>query len=229
MESTDLVTTGTAPFHVPAAGKPCHTFYKIFGNLEGGAPPLIVLHGGPGSGHEYCLPFGRLWSLYKIPVVLYDQIGCGTSTHLREKADDRSFWQYDLFVTELENLLDHLSISGAGSAAFDVLGHSFGGIIATIFASRRPPGLRRLILVGAPASGPLFFEGLWQITKQLSIKTQESIEEAVRKRNFTNQSYLDAIEEFGRTFLCRANPWPPEELALDMKNHAEDPTVRHTL
>ena len=227
MGSEALVTTGLAPFAVPTVGQPCHTFYKIFGNLQSGVPPLIVLHGGPGSGHEYCLPFGRLWSLYNIPVVLYDQLGCAASTHLREKAGDQSFWTYDLFVTELDNLLSHLGIGG--SAAFDVLGHSFGGIIATVFASRRPLGLRKLILIGAPASGPLFFEGLWHITRQLSVKTQDAIREAVRKRDFTDQSYVDAVEEFGKTFLCRANPWPPEELARDIQNQAADATVRHTL
>lgn len=227
MGSDALVTTGLAPFAVPTAGQPCHTYYKIFGNLHSGVPPLIVLHGGPGSGHEYCLPFGRLWSLYNIPVVLYDQLGCAASTHLREKAGDQSFWTYDLFVTELENLLSH---SGIGdSAAFDILGHSFGGIIATVFAARRPRGLRKLILIGAPASGPLFFEGLWHITRQLSVKAQNAIRDAVRKRDFTDQSYVDAVEEFGKTFLCRANPWPPEELALDIQNQAADPTVRHTL
>lgn len=141
MASNDQVTTGTASFQVSTAGKACHTFYKIFGDLKNGATPLIALHGGPGSGHEYCLPFGRLWALYGIPVVLYDQLGCARSTHLQEKAGDVSFWNYDLFVAELNNLLDHLAIDH-----YDVLGHSFGGIISTVFASRRPPGLRKLIV-----------------------------------------------------------------------------------
>jgi len=68
-----------------------------------------------------------------------------------------------------------------------------------------------------------------QITKQMSTKTQDAIWKAVEKKNFTEQSYFDAVEEFARTFLCRANPWPPEELAMDIKNNVEDATVRNTL
>ncbi|KAJ2989797.1 hypothetical protein NUW58_g3287 [Xylaria curta] len=64
---------GGLPFEAPGAAKPAKTWYKIVGGLE--APPLILLHGGPGAGHEYMTPIIDIYEKYKIPVILYDQIG----------------------------------------------------------------------------------------------------------------------------------------------------------
>lgn len=52
----------------------------------------LSLPQGPGAGHEYLAPLADLWETYGIPTVLYDQIGCGRSTHFREKIYDNEFW-----------------------------------------------------------------------------------------------------------------------------------------
>ena len=82
---------GTDPFPSSLCRDACFTFYKVFGDLACGKPPVVVLHGGPGSGHDYCLPFANHWPQYSLPVILYDQIGCGASTHLQSKNGDASF------------------------------------------------------------------------------------------------------------------------------------------
>lgn len=117
---------GIIPFDIPGRRDiPCFTYYKIFGDLSSGAPTVVVLHGGPGAGHEYLLPFAQLWPRYGLPVVFYDQIGCGSSTHLPQTAGDREFWQEPLFFAELNNLLDCLHLrDGPG---FHLLGQSWGG------------------------------------------------------------------------------------------------------
>jgi pimeloyl-ACP methyl ester carboxylesterase len=56
-----------------------------------------------------------------IPVVLYDQLGCGLSTRYREKRLDTDFWTPDLFIAEFENLVDHLGISDN----YNILGQSW--------------------------------------------------------------------------------------------------------
>ena len=53
------------------------TWYRVAGELESGATPLLALHGGPGSTHHYFAPLEGLAK--ERPVVLYDQIGCGSS------------------------------------------------------------------------------------------------------------------------------------------------------
>ncbi|RYP75943.1 hypothetical protein DL769_003709 [Monosporascus sp. CRB-8-3] len=58
---------------------------------------------------------------YGISIVFYDQIGCGRSTQLCEKVSDEPFWTSDLFIVELDNLVDHLKLRYEG---FYLLGQS---------------------------------------------------------------------------------------------------------
>lgn len=218
---------GKVSFEVPERSILCETYYKVYGDLRSGIPPLVVLHGGPGSGHEYVEPFSKLLSSYDIPVILYDQIGCGKSTHLRDTMGDLSFWQPSLFVAELENLVTHLDISNG--PGFDVLGHSWGGTLAIAFAARQPAGLRRLVIANANASGQLLKQNIWKLSRNLSAEHQKAIDEAVRKEEFESPGYLAAMGDFMKMYLCRADPYPPPELAADNKNQSEDRTVRRTM
>ncbi|KAI6001063.1 proline-specific peptidase [Pisolithus orientalis] len=86
------IVEGEADFPVPSAGKPCKTWYKVYGDLKFGALPLVILHGGPGATHDYVENISQLAYLYGIPVVVYDQLGNGLSTHLPEKMGDTGFW-----------------------------------------------------------------------------------------------------------------------------------------
>jgi pimeloyl-ACP methyl ester carboxylesterase len=84
-------------------------------------------------------PFSLLAVDYGVPVILYDQLGCGKSSLLREKKGDKAFWTVDLFVAELRNLIDVLMPphdDEIGVIAFDLLGHSWGGQVAARFAAR---------------------------------------------------------------------------------------------
>ncbi|KAI2462785.1 hypothetical protein F4781DRAFT_172937 [Annulohypoxylon bovei var. microspora] len=99
MEMSSTVE-GIAEFKVSGLSEACHTWYKVVGDLKDSSKiPLIILHGGPGACHEYLLPLTDLSS--SIPLVFYDQIGNGRSTHLPDKAGDETFWSIDLFKNEL--------------------------------------------------------------------------------------------------------------------------------
>lgn len=155
------VSEGEFAWEVPNAGKPCKTWFKILGDLESThGPVLIALHGGPGAGHEYLVPLADLYKPYGIPTVLYDQIGCGRSTHLRERMGDAEFWSFELFIKELDTLIDHLDLRGRG---FFLLGQSWGGVLAASYAMHRPQGrtpagLRKLVIASGPSSIPLYGE-----------------------------------------------------------------------
>lgn len=58
---------------------------------------------------------------FSIPVIFYDQLGNGESTHLPDAPKD--FWKPELWVDELNNLLAHLGIADD----FDLIGNSWGG------------------------------------------------------------------------------------------------------
>ena len=54
MAAAVAFTEGFAQFKAPSTGGiACETYYKIAGSLTDGKRPLVILHGGPGSTHDY--------------------------------------------------------------------------------------------------------------------------------------------------------------------------------
>jgi pimeloyl-ACP methyl ester carboxylesterase len=100
---------------------------------------LLVIHGGPDWDHSYLRqPLARLSPGHR--VIWADLRGCGRST--RGLPDD----QYNpaAATRDLVRLLDALGIAQA-----DVLGFSYGGMIAVRLALTAPGRLRRLIVASA--------------------------------------------------------------------------------
>src|SRR5437870_5634671 len=87
---------------------------KIFVRVQGEGDPLIFLHGGPGSNHDYFVPFVQHLAK-KRKLVFYDQRGCGRSEQL-----DSSKYKINDFVEELRGLVEFLNFD-----APDFLGHSW--------------------------------------------------------------------------------------------------------
>ena len=83
----EATTEGTIPF-----GE-WKTWYRVTGDLSSGVTPLVVAHGGPGCTHDYVLSIAAL-SASGRPVIHYDQVGAGNSTHLRDKGAE--FWTVQL-------------------------------------------------------------------------------------------------------------------------------------
>ena len=65
---------------------------------------------------------------------------------------DASFWTVQLFLDELDNLLTYFKIQDD----YDLLGHSWGGMLAASHAIRDPSGLKRLAIMSSPPSMPLW-------------------------------------------------------------------------
>ena len=216
---------GFALHQVPNIETVCSTYFKIIGDSSTGSTPLVVLHGGPGVGHEYLLSFADLWLRYQIPVVFYDQIGCASSTHLPQTAGDHSFWQEELFIAELDNLIDHLELRNG----FHLLGHSWGGRLAAAYAARQPTGLRRLVLASGLASTELADMGRQLLLEQLPPEVHQALDEGERTGDFNSSAYLAARNVYNQTYFCRSDPFPPEELKPALKHMAEDTTVHNTM
>ena len=212
-------TTGTVDFVV--GDSTYQTWYKALGDLKSasGQRPLVLLHGGPGIPHHGLLGHAALYKLYGIPIIWYDQLGCGASTHLPDAP--ASFWTPELFMDELENLIAKLGIADD----FDILGHSWGGMLAAQWAAtRHPPGLQRVVLVCAPASMKLWEEAAAGLLKQMPDDVQGPIGKAEKEGNFEDPAYLAALRKFYAQTVCRCNPWPVQ-LRLGHAELKKDPTV----
>jgi L-proline amide hydrolase len=79
-----------------------NTWYRVVGDLKSGKTPVMVLHGGPGAAHNYCIPIAELIAQTGRACVLYDQIGCGNSTHLPDA--DKDFLE---LLTNIQLLANH--------------------------------------------------------------------------------------------------------------------------
>ncbi|KAI0667417.1 proline-specific peptidase, partial [Trametes maxima] len=218
---------GEAEFRAPGSGQLLKTWYKVFGDLSARSPsrrPLVVLHGGPGVTHNYLLPIAALAEKYSVPVVFYDQIGNGKSTHLPDKMGDGSFWTEDLFLAQLNGLLEHLGIQDD----FDLLGHSWGGMLIARYATSHPPGLKHLVLADTPASMHLWVAAANVLRSRLPPDVQAVLDKHEADGTTDSKEYHDAVNVFYGRHLCRLNPMP-EVLAESFAAIEKDPTVYMTM
>jgi len=196
----------------------------LFGDLKSGRRPLVFLHGGPGIPSFYLDVFSDLTAEHGIPLIIYDQLGCGNSTRLRDK--DGSFWAEKLFMDELENLLNHLGIADD----FDLGGHSWGGMLGSRFAGcRQPKGLKHLILANSLARMEDWTLSNLTLLKELPQEVQDVINHCELDANGDTNSkeYHEALGIFFDRFICRISPHPPT-IAESEKALEEDNTVlRH--
>ncbi|KAK7045122.1 proline iminopeptidase [Favolaschia claudopus] len=217
MSSTpSKVVEGEVEFIVPAAGKPCKTWYKIIGDLNDNATstrcPLVALHGGPGVNHAYLLSLSDLIAAHSIPLILYDQLGNGNSTHLPEKMGDTEFW------TE-----QHLRVE-----EYDLLGHSWGGMLGARHAATQPAGLKHLIIVSSPASMDLWVEAQNILRAKLPQDVQDKLDTNEKDGTTESEEYQSAVAVFYARHLCTLDPMPePVQEALGWI--AKDSTVYLTM
>ncbi|MGP4043067.1 proline iminopeptidase-family hydrolase [Streptomyces sp. 2A115] len=195
------------------------TWYRMTG--EPGRTPLVVLHGGPGAGHDYTLRIANIAQQGR-PVVHYDQLGIGLSTHLPGNGAD--FWTVQLFLDELDNLLKALGIADA----YHILGQSWGGMLAAEHAVRRPAGLRGLVIANSPASMELWLSGAAELRSALPPEVQRTLLAHEAAGTTDHPEYLAAEQVYNERHVCRVVP-TPSEVQATWDNIAADPTVYHTM
>lgn len=107
--------------------------YKIYGSGK----PILIINGGPGMN---CEGFGYVAdeiSKLGYQTIIYDQRGTGKSSV--NNIDSKNI-SMDLMVQDMENLRKHLKIK-----SWTILGHSFGGIMASYYATKHPETIEKLI------------------------------------------------------------------------------------
>lgn len=113
------------------------TWYRDVGPED--SVPLLCLHGGPGSTHNYFEPLEELGRR----VVLYDQLGCGKS----DRPDDPDLWTLELFLDELGTVREALDLDRA-----HLLGTSWGAMLALEYVLGKPEGFVSLTLNAPPTA-----------------------------------------------------------------------------
>jgi proline iminopeptidase len=126
-----------------------HVWTKRFGNNP--TAKLLLLHGGPGATHEYFEACDSYLPAANIEYYYYDQLGSTNS----DQPDEPALWQVDRFVDEVEQVRIALGLDGRN---FFLLGHSWGGILATEYALRHQEHLKGLVISNMMMSIPAYNE-----------------------------------------------------------------------
>lgn len=214
-------TTGFIDFSVD--GEVHKTWYRVVGDLHAGPRPLVILHGGPGTPNPYLEPHVELYTTHGIPLVFYDQIGSGKSSRLPDKP--KSFWTVEHFMDELDNVLRTLGITGA----FDLYGHSWGGMLAADYvATRQPKNLARLVIAGSTASMELWAASTNKLLGRYPAEFREMLRKHEREGTTDDQEYQDGMQTFYQKQICTLKPWP-QPLVEAFDTMAEDMTVYQTM
>jgi len=213
---TDLtVTEGVIPF------REYETWYRVTGDLSSDLTPLVVLHGGPGCSHDYLLSLTEIARGGR-PVIHYDQLGGGRSTHLPEKGPD--FWTVELFLSELDNLLEFFGIADR----YYLLGQSWGGMLGAEHAIRRPRGLRALIISNSPASMALWASEAKALRSEMPEEIEAALDRHEADGTTNDPEYLAATQAYYDLHVCRVVPNPPE-VVRTFEIMSEDSTVYNTM
>jgi proline iminopeptidase len=138
-------------------------YTKTFGNIKD--KPIIFLHGGPGYN---CVNFEATTALQLADngffVIVYDRRGEG-----RSKDPNAKFTFKETF-DDLNDIYQKYSLTKA-----TLIGHSFGGIVATLFAEANPKKVQSIILVGAPVSLQVTFKNILEKSKIIYQTKKDSI------------------------------------------------------
>lgn len=139
---------------------------QVFG--DSGKPAVIVLHGGPGYDFRYLLSLRALANNYH--VIFYDQRGSGLSP--RVHPDELTLEQA---VKDLEMLCNHFS----PNEKVNLIGHSWGGFIASTFAGEHPGRVEKLALLEPEfltgEAAQRYFENVNYLRPDFSFKTLASM------------------------------------------------------
>lgn len=175
----------TSEGYMPFMGH--HTYYRTVGERTDKAP-LILLHGGPGSTHNYFEVLDRVAEEDGRMLVMYDQIGCGNSY-----VDGRpELWTAETWVNELIALRKHLGLDTC-----HLLGQSWGGmLLLTYICGYEHSGVKSGVLSSTLPASWLWGIEQARMIKELPEEYQEAIKTATETGDYSNDIYQRAEEEY---------------------------------
>jgi proline-specific peptidase len=186
---------------------------NVWYRIAGGGPgvPLLILHGGPGAGHDYLEPLAALGD--GRPVIFYDQLGCGKS----DIPDDTSLWTVERFAQEVQAVRDALGVERV-----HLLGQSWGGWLAIEYMLGKPAGVLGLALANTSASAAGFEREARGLIAGLPNDIRETIERCETSGEVEDPAYQAATMAFYQKHVCRLPEWP-EAITRTVANIAATP------
>lgn len=164
-----------------------YTRAYTFGDINSGVP-LIILHGGPGGCVERYEPLEKLADL-GIPLIFYDQLGCGYS---KVPKNHGISWNFAVFINELKNLINFFKLK-----KFNILGHSWGGMLALEYVTNfEHKGLDKLVLFSTLPSTKMWNDEHLKMIERFSEDEKSALLSEKDGKVFDKNIYKKAIKKF---------------------------------
>ncbi len=175
------IVTGKMPF----MGH--ETYYRVVGSPSA-EPPLLLIHGGPGSTHNYFEVLDSLADETGRQIISYDQIGCGESYLEGHK----ELWTLETWTEELIALRRHLHLDRV-----HLLGQSWGGmLIIAYLIDRKPKGIVSVVLSSTLPSSSLWSREQQRLISFMPEAERQAIAKAVETGDFSDPDYLRANDHY---------------------------------
>jgi proline iminopeptidase len=137
-------------------------YTQTFGNTTDTA--LIFLHGGPGyNAANFEVTTAQQLADKGFFVIIYDRRGEGRST------DPKAQYTFKESFGDLNAIYQQYALNTA-----TLLGHSFGGIVATLFAEAHPEKVQSIVLIGAPVALQETFKHIIASSKSIYEKNNDT-------------------------------------------------------
>ncbi|MEM6321303.1 MAG: alpha/beta hydrolase [Bacteroidota bacterium] len=154
-------------------------YTKTFGQKN--HPAIIYLHGGPGyNSTSFEATTAQKLADQGIFVIVYDRRGEGRSDKVE------AVYTFEETIADIAQLYKQFELENA-----TLIGHSFGGIVGTLFAEKHPERIDQLVLLAAPIS--------LQVTFQTIIDSVEVIYKS--KADSINLQYVTMLRNMDRNTL----------------------------
>lgn len=163
------------------------TYYRIVGEKTPGKAPLLLIHGGPGSSHNYFELLDDYANTGR-QLIMYDQVGCGKSS----LPEDESIYVKETWAEELIALRKYLHLDEV-----HMLGQSWGGMLEMLYLTHySQEGAKSVMIDGSPSSIKLWIAEQHRLIKYLSYEDRQAIAEAERTGDFSGPKYLAANDRY---------------------------------
>jgi len=129
-------------------------YYRTFGT----GTPILIINGGPGLNSDGFVELAKILSAHN-QTIIYDQRGTGKS--VMQKIDASTITMH-LMIADMENLRKELKIE-----RWIILGHSFGGMLASYYATIHSDKIISMIL---SSSGGIDLDLLSYVSKNINTR-----------------------------------------------------------
>lgn len=174
-QNEETISSGNSKLHFKTVGK---------------GKPLLLINGGPGMNSEGFAKIAEELSKFNFQIITYDQRGTGQSTI--EKINSETITM-DLMVDDIENLRKYLKIN-----KWTILGHSFGGVLATYYTTIHPEHIDKLVFSSSGGVNLKF-------TRYVSQRMNDNLEEQQRDSLSLYQNKMSNGDSSKTTLIKWAN------------------------